>query len=195
MQTTVVETTRERIPLNGVDTPTLFATINAVKGNAGAGQVPVPRHEPLGRGHAQPHRRSTRSAAPARSHAHARAVPVRRRSSGRPGRQGQGADAGRVPAARARRLPHGGHRQHRRRARRHVDLSRVDDRGRHRPARHPRAVQPGRNGYQGIRVTFKISGRRACREAPPDRRAVARPVRGVRRADQRRAGRRVSSTR
>jgi uncharacterized OsmC-like protein len=32
MQTTVVETTRERSPLNGVDTPNLFATINAVKG-------------------------------------------------------------------------------------------------------------------------------------------------------------------
>ena len=30
MQTTVVETRRERVPLNGVDTPTLFATINAV---------------------------------------------------------------------------------------------------------------------------------------------------------------------
>jgi uncharacterized OsmC-like protein len=32
MQTTVVATRRERVPLNGVDTPTLFATINAVKG-------------------------------------------------------------------------------------------------------------------------------------------------------------------
>jgi len=32
MKTTVVETTRERVPLNGVDTPTLFATINTVKG-------------------------------------------------------------------------------------------------------------------------------------------------------------------
>jgi hypothetical protein len=32
MQATVVETKRERTPLNGVDTPTLFATINAVKG-------------------------------------------------------------------------------------------------------------------------------------------------------------------
>ena len=31
MQTTV-ETRRERVPLNGVDTPTLFATINTVKG-------------------------------------------------------------------------------------------------------------------------------------------------------------------
>jgi hypothetical protein len=32
MQATVVATKRERTPLNGVDTPTLFATINAVKG-------------------------------------------------------------------------------------------------------------------------------------------------------------------
>ena len=32
MQATVAETRRERVPLNGVDTPTLFATINAVKG-------------------------------------------------------------------------------------------------------------------------------------------------------------------
>jgi uncharacterized OsmC-like protein len=32
MQVTVAEAKRERVPLNGVDTPTLFATINAVKG-------------------------------------------------------------------------------------------------------------------------------------------------------------------
>jgi uncharacterized OsmC-like protein len=32
MKTTAVEARRERVPLNGVDTPTLFATINAVKG-------------------------------------------------------------------------------------------------------------------------------------------------------------------
>jgi uncharacterized OsmC-like protein len=32
MPSTTVETRRERTPLNGVDTPTLFATINAVKG-------------------------------------------------------------------------------------------------------------------------------------------------------------------
>jgi uncharacterized OsmC-like protein len=32
MQATAAEPRRERVPLNGVDTPTLFATINAVKG-------------------------------------------------------------------------------------------------------------------------------------------------------------------
>jgi len=32
MQTAVAETRRQPVPLNGVDTPTLFATINAVKG-------------------------------------------------------------------------------------------------------------------------------------------------------------------
>jgi len=32
MQTQTAEAKRERVPLNGVDTPTLFATINAVKG-------------------------------------------------------------------------------------------------------------------------------------------------------------------
>jgi hypothetical protein len=32
MQATVVATRRERSPLNGVDTPNLFATINLVKG-------------------------------------------------------------------------------------------------------------------------------------------------------------------
>ena len=31
-QTNPVETKRERVPLNGVDTPNLFATINVVKG-------------------------------------------------------------------------------------------------------------------------------------------------------------------
>ena len=40
--------TRERVPLNGVDTPTLFATLNAVKAQPGAGQVPVPGQQPAG---------------------------------------------------------------------------------------------------------------------------------------------------
>ena len=43
-----------------------------------------------------------------------------------------------------------------------------------------------RNGYQQIRVRVRDQGRRAGREAARDRRAVARPLRGVRRAHQRR---------
>jgi hypothetical protein len=39
---------------NGVDTPTLFATLDAVKGPASTRQVPVPRQEPLDLGHPQP---------------------------------------------------------------------------------------------------------------------------------------------
>ena len=48
MQVTVAEAKRERVPLNGVDTPTLFATINAVKGMPELAQVPVPRDQSAG---------------------------------------------------------------------------------------------------------------------------------------------------
>lgn len=38
MQDTATATKRERVPLNGVDTPNLFATINVVKDNPGLGK-------------------------------------------------------------------------------------------------------------------------------------------------------------
>ena len=34
---------------NGVDTEKLFATLDLIKGSAGAGEAPVPRHQPLDR--------------------------------------------------------------------------------------------------------------------------------------------------
>ena len=39
---------------NGVDTATLFATLDAVKGNTRDRQVPVPRHQHVGQRHPQP---------------------------------------------------------------------------------------------------------------------------------------------
>ena len=60
---TTTESTASR---NGVDTATLFATLDAVKGQPRHRQVPVPRDQPLGQRHPQPHARSTASTAPAR---------------------------------------------------------------------------------------------------------------------------------
>ena len=47
---------RTPVPLNGVNTPTLLATIEAVGKQPPARQVRVPRQEPLGERHAQPDR-------------------------------------------------------------------------------------------------------------------------------------------
>ena len=58
---------------------------------------------------------------------------------------GPGADPGRVPAARDRRLPHRRDRQRRLRARRRADQGDLEGRGRHRPARHPGPVRTTRS--------------------------------------------------
>ena len=81
-------TTIENPVRNGVDTATLFATLDAVKANAGHRQVPVPRHQPLGQRHAQPvhHPRLLRGDAGDDPPA---AVHVRRRSPGRARRRRQ----------------------------------------------------------------------------------------------------------
>ena len=47
-------TTTENAVRNGVDVPTLFATLDAVKGDAGARPVPVPGEERVGQRHPQP---------------------------------------------------------------------------------------------------------------------------------------------
>jgi hypothetical protein len=48
--------------------------------------------------------------------------------------------------------------QHRRGPRRNADLRRISRRRRDRPARHPRAIRHGRNGYKRIRISFDIAG-------------------------------------
>ncbi len=51
---------------NGVDTATLFATLDAVKGNTGHRQVPVPRQQQVDQRHPQPLDHPAASTAPSR---------------------------------------------------------------------------------------------------------------------------------
>ena len=121
-------------------------------------QVPVPRQQQVDQRNPQPldDPRLLRRRAGDGAH---RGAHLRRRSPRRAGRCRQRPDAGRVRAARARRLPDRRHRQHRRRPQRQPDRGRVDRRGRHRPARHPRTRRGEvRNGFQGIKVSFKLKG-------------------------------------
>ena len=136
-------------------------------------RVPVPRHQHVAERHPQPVevlrllRRDAGDGARARDRG-------RLRPPGRARRPGQRPDAGRVPAPRHRRLPHLGHRQHRLRARRQAEQRLLDRRGRHQPARHPRLSSDDsvRNGYEQIKVTFHIDGRRRRGDAARPGRAV-----------------------
>ena len=124
---------------NGVDTATLFATLDAVRATP---QIATFQFRATNRWISGTHNQSTLhgfyGAMQEMEHQQpfifdadhpAVLVGARRRP-----------DAGRVPAPRAGRLPDRGHRQHRRRPRREPRLGRVDRRGRHRPLRHPRPV-------------------------------------------------------
>ena len=181
---------RKVVPMNGVDTPTLFATLDAVKGTARAREVPVPRDEPLAAGHPQPHAHRVLQRRGGRARSRARDDP-RRGSPAGARRTRPGPDAGRVPAPRARRLHHRRDRQHRRRARRDPLRGRVHGRGRHRPARHLRPLDGGPERLRAAPNPLPDQGRRSGGDAPADRRAVAGPLRGLRRAHARRA-RRIS---
>ena len=124
---------------NGVDTATLFATLDAVKGEPGDRQVPVPGEQPLDQRHPQPvddPRLLRRGPGARRTAAPPRSTPTTRRCS-------SAQDNAPTPVEY---LLHAlaacltsGHRQHRRGPGREPDLGRVHGRGRHRPARHPRA--------------------------------------------------------
>ena len=135
-------TTTETSPVrNGVDTEALFATINLVKVRPRARRLPVPGVEPLDERHPQPHlgqhllRCETGVRAPLD-------LRGRQRPPGRADRLGPGPEPGRVPARRSGELPHRRAREHRRGARRHPPVGRVDGRGRHRPARESWASRP-----------------------------------------------------
>ena len=69
-----------------------------------------------------------------------------------------GAEPGRVPAARARRVPDDVARLRRRRPRRPPHRGRVDARGRHGRAGRARSSDDYRNGFEQIRVCFRVEG-------------------------------------
>ena len=185
--------TIEKPALNGVNTPTLLATINAVgaqpelaqfKFRARASWV-AGTHSRIVvddfYGAGQEHQARGRDRG-------------RRRPSGRARRRRQRPDPGRVPAAGPRRLPDRRHRQHRRGPRRDAPLGGVDRRGRHRPPRPPRPQPRGPQRLFRHPRQLQDPRRRAAGEARPDRRAEPRPLRRLRRADERRPRSRSRST-
>ena len=79
-----VMTRRQPVPLNGVDTPNLFATINAVKGAPELAKFQFRAVEPLDDGHPQPEPHRVVHAAPAastRTRARSSTTPTIRRCS------------------------------------------------------------------------------------------------------------------
>ena len=125
---------RERGPLNGVDTPTLFATINAVKAQPELAKFQFRATNRWVKGTHSRSRIETFSGAGS-EHRHTGEVEF---NADHPavlvGRR-RGTDAGRIPAARHCRVHHVWHRQHRRGARRDADRGRVVRRRRHRSSR------------------------------------------------------------
>ena len=177
---------------NGVDTATLFATIDAVRATP---EIAKFQFRATNRWVSGTHNQSTLHGFYGATQEMTHKQPFTY-DADHPAvlvGAGQRPDAGGVPAPRHRRLPDLRHRQHRRRPRREPRLGRVDRRGRHRPARHPRAV---RRGPQRLPADPRQlhAPRRRPREARVGRRAVPQAVRRVRRPDQRRPRRRSRST-
>ena len=166
------------------------------RGPARAGQVPVPRHEPLA-GRARTARAASSRFSGAGGGADAReGVRLRRRPPGGAGRQRPGPDAGRVPAARARGVPHRRHREHRRRARRHA-AARSSPASKATSTCEASSACPTRCGTATSRCA-STSRSRATRRPTKLREIVEQSrsaLRRVRRADQRRPDRRSRSTR
>ena len=110
-------TMTDRPARNGVDVPTLFATLDAVRANP---EIAKFQFRATNRWISGTHNRSTihgfHGAMQEMTHTEPRTL--RRRPPCGAGRRRQRPDAGRVPAARAGRVPHRRHRQHRRRPRR-----------------------------------------------------------------------------
>ncbi len=169
---------------NGVDTATLFATLDAVKGQNEIAKFQFRASNTWVTG---THSRSTASGfyGAMQEMQHKTRHRARLRPPRGPGRYGQRPDAGRVPAARHRRLPDRRHRQHRGRSRRRADQGHLDRRGRHRPARDPRPVR--RIRAQRLRADpgeLSRRGRRRRRDPARHRRAVPPPLGRLRRAHQ-----------
>ena len=165
MSATIASTPRPtREPRNGVNTPVLLATINAVKETPALAKFQFRASNRWVRRHLQRVARRIVHRRGRRTHP-SDPVPLRCRSSRRARRSGSWSDAHRIPPARTGRVHHRRHRQHRRGPRRDVDVGGVAGRGRHRSRRAswdcPTKV---RNGYERIRISFTIAG-----DAPPEK--------------------------
>ena len=149
-------TKKERVPLNGINTPALFATIDVVRNQPQLGQF---QFRAKGKWMGGTHMRTTMAdfSGAGGEHSHrqpSRPMPTIRLCSAARTR----AQPGGVRAARAGCLPHRGHRQHRRGARRHAAFGEsslagdIDLRG------ILGLSNEVRNGFSDLRVRFAVKG-------------------------------------
>ena len=165
-QMQVTETIR-----NGVDTEQLFGTLDAVEVAARARCVHVARQQRVDRRRAQPlHDQGLLRRLPG-GHLARRGVHRRRRRARDPLRHRHRPEPGRVPAARARRVPHDVARLRRRGAQGAAHRRRVHARGRHgRPGRarpERRRPQPLHGHPRHLHRRGRCLRREAARGRPP----------------------------
>ena len=171
---------------NGVDTATLFATLDAVQGTPEIAKFQFRATQRVGQRHAQPVDDRTASTAPCRSWTHHQPFTYDADHPAVLVGQDNGPDArwsscctpsppASPPASPTSPPPAGVN----------LESVRVDRRGRHRPARHPRPVRRGPQRLRADQGQLHAPGRRP-REARRRRRAVPPALRRLRRADQRR---------
>src|SRR5215211_1120619 len=157
------------------------------QGAAGAGEVPVPCEQPLGRRLPQPLDDQGLLCRGRRGHHSQRGVRDRRGRAGDPARQRRGSEPGRVPAARAGGLPDDVDRLRGGGAQAGAHVGRVDPDGRHGRARRARR---GRRAAQRVRAHRRgvpRDRRRAGRQAPRGRGARQAALGRLRHGHERRA--------
>ena len=186
MSATIASTPRPiREPRNGVNTPVLLATINAVKETPALAKF---QFRASNRWMDGTHSETRSNRSPARAaNIRTTGIPLRCRPSSRARRPGSRSDARRIPPPRTGRVHHRRHRQHRRSPRRDVDVGGVKVEG--------DIDSQGISGWPTRSATATSGSASASRspatrrqKAARNRRAVARAIRSLRCADQRRAG-------
>ena len=161
-QTETPAARREPVPLNGVDTPNLFATINAVKGTPDLANFQFRARNEWVRGTNSRSRIESFSGAGG-EHKHARAFEF---DADHPAVL-VGGDAGPTPVEFLLRgaveLPHRRDREHRRRPRRETEPHRIEGRRRHRLRGILGLSNEVRNGYRGFASTSRSRATRRPR--------------------------------
>ena len=161
---------------NGVDSAQMYGTLDAIKENPALGIFQFRAHNHWIDG---AHNRSTIKGfygAGQEDTLARRGVHRRRRRARRAARLRHRPEPGRVPAARARRLPDDDARLRRHRAQGPPDRGRVDARGRHGRARRLGLSDEVRNGFTSIRVNFKVKGDAPAGEAARASSSAPRPA-------------------
>ena len=164
MSATIASTPRPtREPRNGVNTPVLLATINAVKETPALAKFQFRASCRWVDGtYSESRVESFTGAGGEHTHQTQFRYPADHPSRAR--RPGSWSDTHRIPPARTGRVHYRRHRQHRRGPRCDVDVGGVAGRGRYRSAGILGLSANVRNGYERIRISFTIAG-----DAPPEK--------------------------